>query len=562
MLTRAAEREQHATAAFRSETSHDSGGLSASVLADRLSLAVIGVVALIAACTFGDYGLGWDDFTHSQYGTLLLRLYGSGFADQSALSFVNLYKYGGGFDMAAALAAKVLPFDLFETRRLVGAAIGVIGLFVTWRLGRRLGGPVAGLVALILLATCPLYIGHMFMNAKDAPFATAMAVLLLAIVRAFDEYPRPSARTMVLAGVGLGVAFGSRILAGVAAPEAVAALALLIAADGRVQGWRAAAQRLGQFIAAMWPALPIGYLIMGLLWPWSVIAPLNPLRAAEYFDTFFEKPWKEVYEGRLIPVPDMPASYLPHLFALKLPEIMLALGLIGLAGAFITACLRRTPAHRRASLLVVALAAMFSIVLAIVTRPALYNGLRHFVFLVPPFAALGGLGAAWLYESARRHGKAAIGALAAIVIAGVSLPTIGMVRLHPYEYTFFNTIEGGVAGAQNDYMLDYWGLSFKQAADELRTRLKAAHEAPPKGRRWVVAICGPQLAAQQDLGPDFDTTFNEKQADFGMALGTYYCRYLQSAVLAQIVREGVVYATVYDLRGVAPTPKLLTVPPP
>jgi hypothetical protein len=30
-------------------------------------------------------------------------------------------------------------------------------LFVTWRLGRRLGGRLAGLIALLLLATCPLY---------------------------------------------------------------------------------------------------------------------------------------------------------------------------------------------------------------------------------------------------------------------------------------------------------------------------------------------------------------------------------------------------------------------
>ena len=64
---------------------------------------------------------------------------------------------------------------------------------------------------------------------------------------------------------------------------------------------------------------------MGLLWPWSILAPLNPLRAAEYFDKFFEKPWKELYEGALVSVPDMPASYVPHLFVLKLPEIMLAL---------------------------------------------------------------------------------------------------------------------------------------------------------------------------------------------------------------------------------------------
>ena len=111
-----------------------------SLLADRLAVAVLVILAVIAGITFRDYGLGWDDYTPSQYGDLLLKLYDSGFVDARALSFVNLYKYGGGFDMAAALAAKVLPFDLFETRRLVGVAIGIVGLFVTWRAARRCGG--------------------------------------------------------------------------------------------------------------------------------------------------------------------------------------------------------------------------------------------------------------------------------------------------------------------------------------------------------------------------------------------------------------------------------------
>ena len=124
------------------------------------------MLALVAALTFRDYGLGWDDFTHAQYGDLLLSLYASGFHDTRALSFVNLYLYGGGFDMAAALLAKVLPFDLFETRRLLGAAVGIAGLAITWRIGRRIGGPLAGLLALVLLAACPLYYGHMFMNSE------------------------------------------------------------------------------------------------------------------------------------------------------------------------------------------------------------------------------------------------------------------------------------------------------------------------------------------------------------------------------------------------------------
>ena len=105
-----------------------SGMRSASSSADRIAVFILAAVAVVAAITFRDYGLGWDDYTHSQYGDLLLKLYGSGFADTRALSFVNLYKYGGGFDMAAALAAKVLPFGLFETRRLIGAAVGILGL--------------------------------------------------------------------------------------------------------------------------------------------------------------------------------------------------------------------------------------------------------------------------------------------------------------------------------------------------------------------------------------------------------------------------------------------------
>lgn len=526
---------------------------------------MLAAIAAIAALTFRDYGLGWDDYTHSQYGELLLSFYGSGFKDTRALSFVNLYKYGGGFDMAAALVAKVLPFGLFETRRLVGAAVGLIGLAVTWRMGRRLGGSVAGLVALVLLATCPLYYGHMFMNAKDAPFATAMAVLLLGLMRAIEEYPRPGFRAIALAALGLGLAFGSRVLAGIAAPYAMIALLFIVVGETQAIGLRDAAARLGGFIWRLLPAAVVGYVIMGLLWPWSLLSPLNPIRAVEYFDTFFEKPWRELYAGKLISVTDMPASYLPHLFALKLPEIMLALGLAGTAGAIAAAFRRDLPLNRRANLLLVTLAAFLPIAIAMVTHPALYNSLRHFVFVVPPFAVLGGLAGGWIFDRARARSRApAVNRVAlatAVLAGGVALPISDMVRLHPYQYTAFNWASGGVRMAHDNYMLDYWGLAFKQAGDTLRAKLDAMHLKPPGGRRWIVEICGPQPPAEVALGPQFETTWDRKRADFAMMLGTFYCRDLAAPVLVEIDREGIEYARVYDIRG-RPVPNLLTEPPP
>ncbi|WP_338301919.1 glycosyltransferase family 39 protein, partial [Bradyrhizobium ottawaense] len=166
---------------------------------DDLAMLVLAAVAVVAGLTFRDYGLGWDDYTHAEYADLLLRMFGSGFKDTAALSFANLYMYGGGFDMVAALLHKIIPLELFETRRLVGAIVGVVGLAVTWRLGRRIGGPLAGLASLLLLALCPIFYGHMFMNPKDAPFAVAMIILMHRLVRPINfnlEDPGKPPRTM------------------------------------------------------------------------------------------------------------------------------------------------------------------------------------------------------------------------------------------------------------------------------------------------------------------------------------------------------------------------------
>src|SRR3569833_1967818 len=233
---------------------------------DDLAIFVHAAVVVVAGLTFRDYGLGWDDYTHAEYADLLLRTFGSGFKDNAALSFANLYMYGGGFDMIAALLHKIIPLELFETRRLVGAIVGVIGLAVTWRLARRIGGPLAGLAALLLLALCPIFYGHMFMNPKDAPFAVAMIILLLGLVRLAEEYPSPSPRTVLIVGLGAGLSIGSRILGGLALVYATVGCVPLLLAEYHGQGAREAARRFLHVVYALLPGLVLGYLIMGLIW--------------------------------------------------------------------------------------------------------------------------------------------------------------------------------------------------------------------------------------------------------------------------------------------------------
>lgn len=527
--------------------------------ADAAAIAVLALVAAIAAFTFRDYGLGWDDYTQSQYGDLLLSLYSSGFADKRALSFVNVYMYGGGFDLLAALAAKVLPFGLFATRRLIGAAVGLIGLFVTWRLGRRVGGPVAGLIALILLAACPLYYGHMFINSKDGPFATVMAIALLGIVRAFDEYPRATPATVALCGVGIGLAIGSRVLGGFVVVDVLLALIFIVFVRSRSSALKPALTECGSFLIAFIPGAILAYLVMGLIWPWSVLSPLNPLRAAAYFSHDFEKPWRELFDGSLIPITQMPRSYVPTLVALTLPELMLALGICGVLGALIAAAWNaRSTIGQRAALVSIVLAATLPILLTILVRPYLYNGIRHLLFVVPPFAVLGGLAAAWIAQRLRQWGTTAIAAGSLAFVAGIASPIVDMVGLHPYEYTDFNHIAGGVRGAQADFMLDYWGLSLTQASRRLLDYVAESHQTPANGH-WTVAVCGPHPPVSVVLGPQFSNTWDPRGADFAIQLGVFYCAKLDAPLLFEIVRDGVVYARVYDIRGRS-IASLLTVP--
>jgi hypothetical protein len=188
----------------------------------------------------------------------------------------------------------------------------------------------------------------------------------------------------------------------------------------------------------------------------------------------------------------------------------------------------------------------------------MYNGIRHFVFLTPPFAVLGGLAGAWIARGLQQYGRVAIAAGVAVLVGGLASPAAEMVRLHPYEYTQFNHIAGGVAGARPRYMLDYWGLSMTQASRRLRT-LVAERGEKPQGAAWTVAVCGPHPAVAVALGPQYSAIWKPKGADFAMMLGEFYCAKLDAPELFEVARDGVVFARVYDIRGRSIS-TLLTVP--
>lgn len=257
----------------------------------------------------------------------------------------------------------------------------------------------------------------------------------------------------------------------------------------------------------------------------------------------------------------MPWSYLPTLFALQLPEVLLGLLGAAVAGTFVALMRSNVDTRRKSIMLMLTLAATLPLIIAMVKRPALYNGIRHFIFVIPPMAVLAGVAFATIIGWLKERSRPAQAVFAAVFLLGLMLPLNEMIRLHPYQYTHFNHIAGTVRAADDRYMLDYWGLALKQASEGLRQEIEERQEPAPRNRKWRVAVCGPQRPAQVALGPDFTIGWDSQAADFAMTLGEFYCKGLNAPVVVEIKRDDVVFARVYDIRGKS-IASLLTIPAP
>src|SRR3982751_1419266 len=85
-------------------------GRSAWLIASWLGLLLLlGLVAMFGT----DTGISFDEAVQRTYGGLVLAWFSSGFRDSRAVTFANLYFYGGLFDALAQLIAAHLPFDEF-----------------------------------------------------------------------------------------------------------------------------------------------------------------------------------------------------------------------------------------------------------------------------------------------------------------------------------------------------------------------------------------------------------------------------------------------------------------
>ncbi|MCA0199564.1 MAG: glycosyltransferase family 39 protein [Proteobacteria bacterium] len=525
--------------------------------ANAVTAGVFVVLAAVILLTFQDYGISWDEELHVPYGHKLLAYYTSGFNDRSAFSFINLYQYGGFFDLVSAIASNVSPFGEYETRHLLGGVFFLVGLFGAWKLTRLLAGARAALIAVICLASTPLLYGHSFINPKDAPLAWLGVWVAYFTCRVLGQ-ERASWRTIAGLGVSLGLALGMRIIAfafigQMATVVAAKTLGLLL-----TDSTRAAVKKTLWTARPFVFALPIAIAVMGIVWPWSAQAPLNIVSVFTDSANLYWHP-DMLWAGKIINSADLPPRYLAVLLAVQLPEYVLL-------GALLVALqvLARARSWRLSALaeprvlqyLYVALTVVVPLAAFAVFRPSTYNGVRHFLFVVPQLVVLAAIGLDQTLGFLERRGRLLAAGFAGLLILGVVRDVIVMARVHPYQYLAFNSLTGGLKGAHDRFELDYWGVSYKEATGRLAQFL--AHERAagrPVPEKALLFVCGANTSAGYYLTDGIELTDDRTKADFFMGgdITNPRCRVRpEGPTVVEVKRMDAVLSYVLDLRGTRP----------
>ncbi len=425
-----------------------------------LILLIVNIV--IGGFTFQNYGLAWDEPLFYDYAESLGYAYspqewfsgnfnlnnafGSSGSDHAnrgpayillAHPFVSLLE---GLDVDNASAWHLINFLTFQ-----------FGIYLFYRLSKRWMTKFAALAASALFAWQPLLWGHAFINPKDPPF---LVFFLGAVCFGFEmvDYlttdPHDSRKSFwctLLASFFLGIATSIRVLGPLA---------------GLLVGIYAVSQikkiTLPDLIKTFSAYLILTIIVTFFFWPYLWTNPLH--KFIEVFGFMSDNPTHltVLFNGQIYRADELPRRYLPVLLGYTLTEPVWILFTAGLWIGF-----WKSNNQQRLTLLLILFWFIIPSAYVILRKPPMYDGFRHFLFMLPPIFLFAGFAFEKIFDVISNRAGSLV--LLSLFLA----PSIySSIQLHPYEYAYYNSFAGGTSGAFRTYETEYWLTCYREAIEK------------------------------------------------------------------------------------------------
>jgi hypothetical protein len=438
------------------------------------------VYVAIALVTYRDFGLTWDETVNYNRGVLSYQhlfkktidnpyqfnkknghldikdvpnTYSSykNYLNTKYVRFLDYYSYSGFYPMVLFALNKDKSIERYHLLNIL-FSLGIF-VFLYALLYHYYHDQKIAILGPLFLFLTPRFLGHIPGNPKDIPFAVMYFISCTALY--FFASSKKTLTKILVIGLLFGLTQDLRA-------AAITLYLVLFLFDTYTyylgkENKPEEAITWGQFfIKELQSMLLIGIvatLFSVLTWPYLGINVIPNAQELLHLRTNF--PWQHtvIFQGEELHGTQLPGHYLLTWFAIATPLMILI-------PALLSPLVIKKWFHNRIFILLL-LVLVTNITLYTIIRPLVYDGLRHFLFLVPMISTLGVIAIVEYFKHAQR--KFIKSVIAIIILINSAVIARQIVSLHPYQYIFFNSFVGGLQGAYEKYDTEYWGASYNEA---------------------------------------------------------------------------------------------------
>jgi hypothetical protein len=473
-------------------------------------LILVAVNILIGLFIFRDYGLSWDEPYFYSYGDALGYAYSPANWFNPDFDLNNSYGASGEDHKTRGPAylflarnfvygLNALGSDSASSWHLINFLFFQLGIYCLYRISKRWVNSSAAFATAILFSTQPLLWGHAFINPKDPPFLTFFLASVCLGFEMVDKLVDDSLTqkqkfiSIIFPAIVLGITTSIRVLGPLAG-----LLVFIYLAVRLIQNKNSKAYTPALVIFTGYGILVI--LAMFVTWPYLWENPLANF--IHVFKLMSDNPTKlaVLFGGEVYRAGELPRRYLPFMLITTLTEPVWILFIFGLVISYwkmFSKKLIKTGYFASLTLIL----AWFVILMAYVLlrRPAMYDGFRHFLFILPPVFIFIGFAFEALFEKINSLVTNPNWLRAVLITAFIAPGVLGIFKLHPYEYTYYNTFVGGTNGAFRKYQTEYWLTCYKEAVEQLNETTTAPIHLFVKREAYIAATYANENINVQDL---------------------------------------------------------------
>ena len=487
--------------------------------------------------TYKDYGATGDEWTERRAAENLLIYLQEPTSYESIMNPAYHDKLGFAFGHHPLVTKYQRSYQLLQTYfnykgyyewgHLFNLMFGsTLFIFMYWLFYLHYKSSTKSIVPVIFLVTYARLFGDIPTNNKDVPFAIMYLACVL-LIYIFSNQKSSGYLKIIL----LGIVFGLTQTFRTVGFSVYFVYIIYFFYVEYIEGRKFSVAKIANFFLELFIIAVFSLFISISIFPW-----LGSNFFANFFNLLLDaksfQNWDDTvfFAGEFLYKADRPWYYLFTWIFITTPVYILSL--LGLFPFF---------AHKlfKNKLFAISLISLIvNIGLYLAMQPVIYNGIRHFLFILPMIVIVSGVVLFYLFSVIKRRAQIFLGAL---IFVNILFVGYDLYKLHPYEYIYFNEFIGGLSGASGKYELDYWGASYKEATEWIVKNTDLTQED-------IIYACNVDYAVDYYSGKKFFMSYGYPEyANYTICDSENEMkRNYTGKVLYEVKRDGVILNTVRE----------------